>query len=152
MKTTSGAATSLDLPMLGGWYKSSLLPRRPNAMPFEVSRQIKLRTLAPFFIVHSKYFRSHMKWRKRERDKCNSDYSSCTSLVKTQSYWQNNHVFFSILSSTHLFIMLTIFIILIPWLPLKVKSPVLQIFESFQHSSGQTVYSPDGEVKHEKRD
>lgn len=40
--------------------------------------------------------------------------------------------------------MLTVVIILVPQLPLKVKSPILQIFDGFQHSSGQTVYSPVG--------
>lgn len=52
------------------------------------------------------------------------------------------------LSLTHLFIMLAVFIILIPRLPLKVKSSILEIFESFQYGSAQTVYSPDGETKH----
>lgn len=69
--------------------------------------------------------------------------------VKTHRNKCGNFINESILCLTHLFVMLMVFGILVPWLPLKVKSPILQIFESFQHSSGQTVYSPDGEAKHE---
>lgn len=40
---------------------------------------------------------------------------------------------------THLFIMLFVFVSLVPGLQLEVKSPVLEIFETFQHSFGHTI-------------
>lgn len=63
-------------------------------------------------------------------------YMEC--FIDGQHLWektQKQQAGFSNLSFTHLLIMLTVFDILVPWLPLKVKSPILQVFECFQHSS-----------------
>lgn len=52
------------MPAFGGWYKSSLLLRRPNVMPFEGSKQTRMSTLT------SKFSRDCIEWWKRKTWQC----------------------------------------------------------------------------------
>lgn len=95
--------------------------RRPIVQPAHVGREVQVQFLAP----------------AAKCDALQSVHSIRAFSIHAHRGKPIKTTFRSVL--THLFIMLFVFGSLVPGLQLEVKSPVLEIFETFQHSFGHTI-------------